>query len=49
MVLHGLLANNRGHMKYLVGSVSPGTEQLIGDIANKSEMRQYKLKQRLKG
>lgn len=28
--------------------VSRGTEQLIGDIANKSEVRQYKMKQRLK-
>lgn len=28
--------------------VSPGTEQLIGDIANKSESRMYKIKQRLK-
>ena len=28
--------------------VSQGTIQLLGDIANRSEMRQYKLKQRLK-
>jgi len=28
--------------------VSPGVEQLIGDIANKSEMRSYKIKQRMK-
>ena len=26
----------------------PGTEQLVGEIANKSEVRQYKIKQRLK-
>lgn len=28
--------------------VSIGTEQMVGDIANLSEMRQYKIKQRLK-
>lgn len=28
--------------------ISPGTEQLIGEIANKSEVRQYKIKQRIK-
>ncbi len=28
--------------------VYPGTEQLIGEIANQSEMRKYKIKQRLK-
>jgi DNA-binding ferritin-like protein len=28
--------------------VSPGVEQLIGEIANKSEMRCYKIKQRMK-
>lgn len=28
--------------------VYPGTEQLIGEIANKSEARKYKIKQRLK-
>jgi DNA-binding ferritin-like protein len=27
--------------------VSPGVEQLIGEIANKSEMRSYKIKRRL--
>jgi len=27
---------------------TPGTEQLIGEIANQSEMRQYKIKQRIK-
>lgn len=32
----------------IVKDSSQGTMQLIGDIANKSEMRQYKLKQRLK-
>ena len=37
------------HIKKLVlAGISPGTEQLIGDIANKSESRQYKIKQRLK-
>jgi DNA-binding ferritin-like protein len=35
-------------IKKSISSVSPGTEQLIGEIANKSEVRQYKLKQRLK-
>lgn len=30
------------------GSCSVGTEQLLGDIADKSEVRQYKLKQRIK-
>jgi DNA-binding ferritin-like protein len=29
-------------------SVSEGTRQLIGEVANKSESRQYKMKQRLK-
>lgn len=29
-------------------SVSEGTKQLLGDIANASEIRQYKLKQRIK-
>lgn len=33
---------------YLKSPVSPGVEQLLGDICNKSEMRQYKIKQRLK-
>lgn len=31
-----------------IAKASEGTKQLIGDIANKSEMRQYKLKQRLR-
>lgn len=35
-------------IKSLMTSMSPGTEQLIGEIANKSEQRQYKIKQRLK-
>lgn len=26
-----------------------GTKQLLGDVCNKSEMRQYKIKQRIKG
>lgn len=30
------------------GNLTVGFEQLLGDIANKSEMRQYKLKQRLR-
>lgn len=33
----------------LVKDSSEGTKQLIGGIADKSEMRQYKIKQRLKG
>lgn len=32
----------------LVPSVSPGTEQLIGTLCDESEIRQYKIKQRLK-
>jgi len=32
----------------LVPNVSAGTEQLIGNVADKSEVRQYKLEQRLK-
>lgn len=32
----------------LTKKVSPGTEQLLGEICNQSEMRQYKIKQRLK-
>lgn len=32
----------------LIKESSEGTKQLIGNIADKSEMRQYKLKQRLK-
>ena len=28
--------------------VTPGTEQLLGDICNASEVRQYKIKQRIK-
>lgn len=32
----------------IAAGVSPGVEQLTGEIANKSESRQYKIKQRLK-
>jgi DNA-binding ferritin-like protein len=32
----------------IAAGVTPGTEQLIGDIADKSESRKYKIKQRLK-
>ena len=32
----------------IAAGVYPGTEQLIGDMANKAEMRKYKIKQRLK-
>ena len=32
----------------IAAGVSPGVEQLIGEIANKAEMRCYKVKQRLK-
>jgi DNA-binding ferritin-like protein len=36
-------------VKQIVSSgVSPGLEQLVGDIANKAEMRMYKIKQRMK-
>jgi DNA-binding ferritin-like protein len=39
----------KGLIKQIIASgVSPGVEQLIGDIANKSEMRCYKIKQRMK-
>jgi len=39
----------KGLVKQIVSSgVSPGLEQLVGDIANKSEMRSYKIKQRMK-
>lgn len=39
----------KGLVKQIIASgVSPGVEQLIGDIANKSEMRSYKIKQRMK-
>jgi len=39
----------KGLVKQIVASgVSPGLEQLVGDIANKSEMRCYKIKQRMK-
>jgi len=31
-----------------IKGASPGVEQLLGEICNKSEMRQYKIKQRLK-
>lgn len=34
--------------QYIQRGVSSGTEQLIGDICNRSEIRQYKIKQRLK-
>lgn len=34
--------------KQIVQVASPGTEQLVGDIANFSEARCYKIKQRLK-
>jgi DNA-binding ferritin-like protein len=34
--------------KKVTSKASEGTKQLIGEIANKSEMRQYKIKQRLK-
>ena len=32
----------------IAAGVSPGTEQLIGNIADKSEVRKYKIKQRIK-
>lgn len=35
-------------IKPLLPSVSEGTRQLLGEICNKSEKRQYKIKQRLK-
>ena len=34
--------------KIINAGVTPGIEQLIGEIANTSEMRKYKIKQRLK-
>ena len=34
--------------KIIATKVYPGTEQLIGEIANKAEMRKYKIKQRMK-
>lgn len=34
--------------KIINAGVTPGIEQLIGEIANMSEMRKYKIKQRLK-
>lgn len=34
--------------KIVMAGVNPGTEQLIGEICNKSEMRKYKIKQRMK-
>ena len=34
--------------KIISSGTTPGVEQLIGEICNKSEMRQYKIKQRLK-
>lgn len=35
-------------IKEIITTATPGTEQLIGEIANKSEIRQYKIQQRLK-
>ena len=35
-------------IKQIEPTVSPGTQQLITEICNKSESRQYKIKQRLK-
>lgn len=34
--------------KIIDAGVTPGTDQLIGEICNKSESRQYKIKERLK-
>jgi DNA-binding ferritin-like protein len=34
--------------KIIAAGVNPGTEQLIGEICNKAEMRKYKIKQRMK-
>lgn len=34
-------------VKEMMSEVSPGTQQLIGEIANQSEIRQYKMRQRL--
>lgn len=34
--------------KIIAAGVYPGTEQLIGEFANQSESRKYKIKQRLK-
>jgi DNA-binding ferritin-like protein len=34
--------------KIIATGVSPGVEQLIGEIANQSEIRSYKIKQRMK-
>ena len=34
--------------KIIQAGVSPGVEQLVGEICNTSQMRQYKIKQRLK-
>lgn len=34
--------------RIIAAGVNPGTEQLIGEICNKSEMRKYKIKQRMK-
>lgn len=36
------------HIKTLIPSQSEGTRQFLGDICDKSEVRQYKLKQRIK-
>jgi DNA-binding ferritin-like protein len=32
----------------IAAGVSPGTEQMLGDLCDKSEVRQYKIKQRIK-
>lgn len=38
-----------GLVKQIIAAgVSPGTEQLVGNIADKSEVRKYKIKQRIK-
>lgn len=34
--------------RIISAGVNPGTEQLIGEICNKSEIRKYKIKQRIK-
>ena len=34
--------------KIIATGVSPGVEQLIGEMANQSEIRSYKIKQRMK-
>ena len=32
----------------IAAGVSPGTEQMLGDLCDKSEVRQYKIKQRIR-